>query len=217
MSENKLDGLLSELAADYRQPPSTPREEIWSGIEAAREKGTARGEGPVMSPLRRRYRRIWPGLAAAAVLALGIAIGRYTRVPAETQTLTTAASEEIALDPGPYRFATVQHLGRAEALLTLFRSEARAGEVTGQLEDRARELLATTRLLMDSPSSEDPELRRLLDDVELLLVQITQLAGDRRAEEVALIEDGIQRRDVMLRLRSLDQTDARDRATVGAL
>ena len=38
MTDQQFEEFLKETAADYRHPPETPREEIWSRIDAARTK-----------------------------------------------------------------------------------------------------------------------------------------------------------------------------------
>lgn len=102
----------------------------------------------------------------------------------------------------PYRLAAVQHMSRAEALLTTFRMGARAGEVDAAVQPWARDLLSSTRLLIDSPAAQDPALRALLGDLELVLAQIVQLPAQRRAEEVQLIDRQLDADGVITRLRT---------------
>ena len=101
-----------------------------------------------------------------------------------------------------YQAATLQHLVRAEALLTSYRAEARAGKVDAELSAWARDLLSSTRLLLDSPAARDPRRRQMLEDLELVLVQIVNLAPDSPAAERDLIDRAIERGDVMTRLRT---------------
>jgi hypothetical protein len=109
----------------------------------------------------------------------------------------------MSSDPSvPYRLAAVQHMSRAEALLTTFRAGARAGEVDAAIQPWARDLLTGTRLLIDSPASQDPALRALLGDLELVLAQIVQLSAQRRAEEVQIIDRQLDADGVITRLRS---------------
>src|SRR5207253_2556235 len=79
------------------------------------------------------------------------------------------------------RLAAAQYLTRTEALLTGFRAETRAGVPTAQFSVQARDLLCTTRLMLDSPAARDVRLKSLLEDLELVLAQIAQLpsSGDR--------------------------------------
>jgi len=66
----------------------------------------------------------------------------------------------------------------------------------------ARGLLATNRLLLDSPAGTDPRLKFLLQDLELVLAQIAQLAPEGRSEDLKLITDGLEQDGMMVRLRS---------------
>ena len=70
-----------------------------------------------------------------------------------------------AAGDGTYTQATVDHLARAEALLTSFKG---AGESTTDvaLEGWARDLLADTRLLLDSPAAGDVQRRALVRDLQ---------------------------------------------------
>src|SRR5436190_799831 len=103
-----------------------------------------------------------------------------------------------------YRLAVVEHLAGTEAMLTSFRAAAKHGEVDAQITTWARNLLTTTRLLQASAAQEDPTMKRLLDDLELVLVQIAQYAsaGAHRAEELELIEHSIERRGVIGKLQT---------------
>ena len=70
-----------------------------------------------------------------------------------------------------------EHLTRTVALLTTVRDEDPALGVAANLDGTARELLGTTRLLLDEPQLRDERTRRLLQDLELVLVQIVQARG----------------------------------------
>ena len=103
-----------------------------------------------------------------------------------------------------YRLAVVEHLSRTEAMLTSFRSEAKRGAVDAELTKWARDLLTTTRLLEATAGANDPVMKRLLGDLELVLSQIAQYskAGTRSAEELELIEHSIERRGVIGKIRT---------------
>ena len=113
-------------------------------------------------------------------------------------------------DPTPseglaFRLTVLQHLAGTEAMLTSFRTEAKSGEVDARLTTWARDLLRTTHLLQaSSVASNDPTLKRLLDDLELVLLQISQYTAKspHRAEELELIQRSIDKRGVMAKLRS---------------
>jgi hypothetical protein len=103
-----------------------------------------------------------------------------------------------------YEVATIEHLGRAEALLTAFRAESRSGEVDRQVTAWAGDLLSTTRLLLDSPAAKDPRLAKLLGDLEFVLAQITQLQGQKgaRPDELELIDQAVRQHEMLMRLRA---------------
>jgi hypothetical protein len=102
-----------------------------------------------------------------------------------------------------YRLAVVEHLAGAEALLTSFRVSSKRGEVDPDIARWARSLLTTTRLLESSAAQQDPTMRRLLGDLELVLLQIAQYtAGARNTGELELIEHSIERRGVIAKIRT---------------
>ena len=188
MTDERFEEFLRHTVRDYNRPPEAPKEAMWARIQEERARRPAR------SVVRVRWVQ-W-GLAAAAVLALGVAIGR---VSAPNGQPSTAAAFEAG---AAYRVAAVEHLKLVETFLTVFRSEAgvRPMELA---PGAARELLLTTRLVMDSPAGRDARLAALLQDVELVLAQIASLAGEHDPGELDLIDQGMERRGVMLRLRAI--------------
>ncbi len=103
-----------------------------------------------------------------------------------------------------YRLVVLQHLAGSEAMITSFRSSARNGQLDAELASWSRELLSTTRLLESSQASTDPVMKRLLDDLDLVISQIVQYTnkGTANPEELDLIEQSINKRGVMSKLRS---------------
>lgn len=260
MTEHRdpFDDALAGAARDYNRPPaSVPRDRMWDSIRAQRaaRAATSRKTSP-------SWRRI--ALAAAAVLVLGITIGRvYERLagghPASAVASTTAApydsadvagpvpdtnpataapaqrvaagrssggapgasalpptgrdtaARERTLDSGApgaglgYRLAVVQHLAGTEAMLTAFRVAAQRGTVDPDIPAWARRLVRETRLLAAAPAAaSDPVMQRLLDDLELVLVQIANYtpSGPNDAQSLEIIEHSIERRNVIPKLRA---------------
>lgn len=134
---------------------------------------------------------------------------------------TDRATVRVAVDPRPpatraaparpdarsatRRAAAERHLARVETFLTSFRGgEAAVPEATGVeavfTSRWARELLVHTRLLLDWSADEDPRLRTLLEELELVLVQIVRLDGETPERE--WIVDAMDRQSVLPRLRS---------------
>jgi cell division septation protein DedD len=105
-----------------------------------------------------------------------------------------------------YRLAAVQTLTQAEALLTAYRTSGvaeRDPAAAKQLGQWGREVLSSTRLLLDSPAGDDATLRPLLNDLELVLVQIIRLSGAPLDEnDRALIDDAMRVHNLLPRIRT---------------
>jgi hypothetical protein len=103
-----------------------------------------------------------------------------------------------------YRLVMLRHIAGSEAMITAFRASARSGEIDAQLAAWSRDLLSTTRLLETSPVADDPTMRRLLEDLDLVIVQIARYVarGTVNTEELDLIEESINKRGVVTKLRS---------------
>ncbi|HEX6408528.1 MAG TPA: hypothetical protein VFZ90_15185 [Gemmatimonadales bacterium] len=234
MMDDRFDDLLRDSAREYNDPPETPREELWQRIVAAREAERAAskektedadGERSPILPFR-RFGRVRPGrpltwaAGIAAVLALGIGLGRMSvKQPASVAISAPVPSSSA---PAPratgvaYRVATTEHLSQSEAFLTLFRTSVRGKEGNERLASAtARQLLATNRLLLDSPAAADARTRLLLQDLELVLAEIAQLSPQPKSRDLQLITEGLEQGGVLSRLRTA--VPAGTSATQGAL
>lgn len=200
MTDERFEEFLKQAVREYNAPPETPRAEMWARIDEVRAK--RRGERYV-----ERGSRPWVHWAAgiAAILVLGIGIGRMTAPDMESTAgvlVASGAAEPVEDDNLVFRFAATEYFETTEAFLSLFRVEARAGQADAEVGTWARDLLATARLMMDSPAADDPIFLELLEDLELILVQISQYASHQSTEELELIEQGIEERSVHLRLQA---------------
>jgi hypothetical protein len=202
--------VIGRLRDEYNVPADTPRDEMWVAIEAgleAREEAVVHLEVERRKRSRRLVRPLGWAAAAAAVLVLGVGIGRMT-----TQVPVADVAADVASDPTVLRMAAVQHLGRSGSLLTLVRADARQGRVDPAVGTWARGLLTQTRLLLDTPDGNDPALRDLLEDLELVLVQVVGVAelapGDdaRARSELTLALEGLQEREVLPRIQAVTPT-----------
>ena len=194
-----FDAWIREVAPTLNEPNAAPRLEMWAAIQAARRTAAA--------PPRRRPPWILMSAIAAALL-LGIGIDRVAlqrpNAPAAPAVASLPATPSESDDPSRlYRMAATQTLTQAEALLTAFRSPQQSRTDTRQLGTWGRQVLGSTRLLIDSPAGNDPQLRALLDDLELVLVQIIQLSGaELDATDRALIEGALDNSDLLPRIRT---------------
>jgi len=202
MDEKRFDDVIRNLPDDFRVP-DPPLEEMWRVIENAhfdRPAATSRG-----------WTRTAPWLAAAATLLIGIGIGRYfpsTKNGVTEQSATSTASSTPAIGEtsavaDAYRDQTNQYLGQAAALLISLPAKDGSQKANATFANKAADLLVTTRLLIDSPAAtQDPKLRSLLEDLELVLVQIARLRGERNKGDLDLIHQAVEQGDVLSRLNS---------------
>jgi hypothetical protein len=112
---------------------------------------------------------------------------------------------DVASDQTAYRLAVVEHLTRTEVLLTSFRARENsesAEKLDAQFAAASRELLSTTRLLLAVHRADDPTMTRLLQDLEYVLMQISQYAADGRRVDLEAINQSLDRRNVLPKLRS---------------
>ena len=101
-----------------------------------------------------------------------------------------------------YTVATAQHLTAAEAMLTAFKGDLSQGRMDAEITSWSKDLLSNTRLLLDSPAARDPARRKLLQDLELVLVQIVQLSPRTSARDRDLIKGALTDDQVLTRIRT---------------
>jgi hypothetical protein len=203
MMDDRLDDLLQNAASEYNEPPETPRDVMWERIVAMRAAEKAEAQITPLRPLRHVRPLRWVA-GIAALLALGIGLGRLSVPRAPVVVPGPVATQSgPRLSTAAYQLTTTEHLSQSEAFLTLFRASLRANGGNEQLAAAtARQLLATNRLLLDSPAAKDGKTRLLLQDLELVLAEIAQLSPQSRSRDLDLITQGLERGGVMSRLRT---------------
>ncbi|HEY8469695.1 MAG TPA: hypothetical protein VIL18_08635 [Longimicrobiales bacterium] len=114
------------------------------------------------------------------------------------------ARRDAGTPPGELdALVTTQTLAQGEALITAFRTADAALAADPRIRVWAREILVSTRLLLDSPVAGDAAMRGLLEDLELVLLQIAHLPGSPAdSAERAWIVETLTRGDVLPRLRA---------------
>ncbi len=104
--DDRIDDLIRDEARDYNDPPATPRDRMWERIEMARNAGRIEGRkderlvvlagGATVLPERASRRGTLPlfrlGIGIAALLALGIGIGRTMERADSHRTPVVAAA-----------------------------------------------------------------------------------------------------------------------------
>lgn len=232
MNDDQLDEVLAEAARDYNAPGDIPREAMWARIAEARRQAKVAtrhrgwlwtGAGIAAALListgiviGRRLERSTP-VSRPAVASTDTSARRDSARPIVTprevavapHESSVASTREIPRDTSSpdgklaYQLVVLQHLAGTEAMITSFRASARSGETDAHVSKWARDLLGTTRLLEASPAAADPVMKRLLEDLELVIVQIVQYThrGTNDPEELDLIEQSIKKRGVITKLR----------------
>lgn len=211
------DAWMRTVVADAMQvdPASIPREMMWARIRQQRSAHAPRStRRPVLS--RAVVNRV---MAVAATLLVGVAIGRYgltagprssdLRADAETATVTasrTAAQGTMAQAAdaagAPAVVAMEEHLAHTVALLVTVRDGTPDALPGAGLSGWARELLGTTRMLLDEPSLRDDRTRRLLQDLELVLVQVVQARGAAAPEARRAPSETMRETNLLPRVRA---------------
>jgi hypothetical protein len=198
MKDERFDELMRDAKATYRQPPEAPLDEMWKEIE--REAFGARR--------RQTMSVVYRVLPIAATLVIGIALGRASArvgrpaAPLTPVVATHDSATRVIPASEPYQLETGRYLGQASALLTSLTTEMKDGRASDQFVSRAGDLLTTTRLLLDSPAASGQSMRGLLEDLELVLAQVVRLQDAHSRTELDLINQALEQRDVMPRLRT---------------
>jgi hypothetical protein len=106
--DERIDEIIKSAARDYNRPPVTPREDMWTAIQAARTTAAsgprlhvAAGGSAVSSTYEARSRfssrYTWLGMAAAAslLIATGVGIGRWTSRPVSGSSVAAAKQSTL--------------------------------------------------------------------------------------------------------------------------
>jgi hypothetical protein len=184
------------LAVAVAPPAATPVAASLQSHAAPRRFGSRRAVGMQI-------------LAVAATLAIGVAIGRFG-VPNDLQVgartapqVATAAGTQGVHQNDPAVVAMEEHLARTVALLVTVRDESPDVGPGADVSGWARELLGTTRMLLDEPQLRDDRTRRLLQDLELVLVQIIQARGTAAPEARRAPSETMRETNLLPRVRAV--------------
>ena len=213
MTDDRFDELMRDAEKTYRVPPKPDFDGMWDAISSQ----TAGLTSPqnIVSLSSRPEKRGWlqsSRVRIAAALIVGVGLGRASMLigrngaPVVSATpIAVASAPATRTDTSmarPYEVETSQYLGQTAALLVALPAEVKAGRADRQFTSRAADLLTRTRLLMDSPAANDPAMRNLLEDLELVLAQVVRLQNNGNRIELDLINRALEQRDVIPRLRT---------------
>jgi hypothetical protein len=200
--------------ADSTSPTREQRRAMWQNIANGRAEERIYGDVSTqlldcdngitrvkMRVVLARRSTWWTVSAASALLAAGIVIGVGIRrtVVNQTSLVATAATHANMAQ------ITADHFAASKRLLITVSArsnESDASTADAVLVTRARALLSTTQILLDSPAGVDATKRQLLGDLELVLVQIVQLAPESFPGDRELVARAIAGRRMIPRLQS---------------
>jgi hypothetical protein len=200
---------MRDAAHHYNRPPDLPPFDImWENIE--RRLNATRAIDGMHSITFRSERRSFlnqPWVRMAAMLVLGVGLGRFVLAPGHDRA---APQNEVAQEqvgripdvPSEYQVVTDHYLGQTAALLIALPAELSSRRADSTFLARADDLLLQTRMLLDSPAASDPGLHTLFEDLELVLAQVVRLQGDRDQTRIELLRQALEQGDVIPRLRS---------------
>jgi len=214
--------LYDKMAAAVRKMEARPAPDrppqYWEGYWDRLE---ARMAHEAEAPRVRRTLRIpaWAYSAASAVLlvSLGIFIGRTLLRPrpelipvARTASSGTAmGTGQPALETGSvtpaFAIRASRYLKRSRVLLlAVVNSEPREEDpfrLNLPLQKRtSEELLQEAAVLKKGLRSSDRRLERLISDLEMILLQIANLASDSDDSDIEIIRAGVESRDILFKI-----------------
>ena len=199
----KFDEFLRRAAKDYNAPVPPPADAIWSRIE--QDVAAAISPTPVrVLPRRRTWLVVGAGIAAT--LMIGVAVGRWTALAPAAHVAAIAvpriAQDDSARSAAHAQNVTLAHLADAEVFITTVRADLKAGRADADRAARSRELLARTRLLLGASANRSPAIDQLLQDLELLLAEISALPASRSSMDVRLLDETMRDGNILPRIRA---------------
>ena len=203
----RFDEFLDREAKGYKAGAKAPADDMWARIEPDVARAIRPGQRRTRAPA---WQWLAAGAGIAAALVVGIAIGRRTGVvtqpvPASPPVASNASADSVRAVQ--MRALTMSHLVQAEIFLTEVRADLRTGRQDPRREDRSRELLARTRLLMANDAAGAPAVDRLLQDLELVLAEIAALppadSSKGRSIDSRLLDERLRVGSVLPRIRTI--------------
>jgi len=150
-----------------------------------------------------------PSVATPATAPAGATAAASAVIPPHTNNARSEAAMSANRDrvtaaapSATYSVASARHLQAVQVLLASFAADPADARSDSLVSVWARGLLSNTRLLLDSPAARDPQRARLLQDLEVILVQLVQRAPGGDTEARSAVERSIQKSQIIPRLRS---------------
>jgi hypothetical protein len=204
----KISSLLNQM--DKRRRPEM-KEEFWGGYWARlesrmKDESVPKGEPGWWETLNEffsfKYRWAMAPVAAILLVVVGIGIGRYISIPSGRQILNSALAPIRQFSP-----AVAEHFDNMKPLLIDY-SNAESGIEETTIEEPfmvdkgiLKKLVLQNYLLKKAvANSNDPSIKQLLDDMELVLIELSNSEGNE--EELAeSIKNIIKRNDMLFKMK----------------
>lgn len=229
--DERFERYLREAAADYEAPRGdVPRDDMWAAIQSQRGASATTPRRALASA--RRWTWIGMAATLLVGVGIGRfamrdratpitnspVVANATVTPPSTAPVTTETPRVVsptyiapsaamrqssrAVGNSSYTVASDRHLQAVQLLLASYTADASTVRSDSLLGRWARDLLSNTRLLLDSPAARDSQRARLLEDLEVILVQLVQQTPGDNTEERSAIERTLQKTQIIPRLRS---------------
>jgi hypothetical protein len=203
--DEKFDEFLRGAAKDYKASSDAHAGDIWAAI--------APDVAKAINPQRRFPASLrtatWVGIGIAATLMIGVGVGRWSNRPDAQQQQQHVAvqhpapvNDDSSAHVAHVRATAIEHLADAEVFLTTVRADMKAGRTEADRAERSRELLARTRLLLGSTSNATPNVKRLLEDLELLLAEIAAMPPSHSSMDKTLLDESMREGNIIPRIRA---------------
>ena len=145
-------------------------------------------------------------VVADAAPAESAAAEEPAQAEAPTRVAPTTPAAFAAIAQPAAHYETSRHLDRAATLLTAFRIDQGTPMSQQDLARWARELLGDTRMFLDMEAPRSPLERALLEDLELVLLQISRLGPGVPDFERQLALESMEWKGTLTRLRAASAT-----------
>lgn len=197
----------------------------WGRLKARLEKEAAAAAGarqrrrrPAFVPLREWPRMALGATAAAALVAIGIFLGRsYFSPPSGPARLAPATGETMSLQQqAALTERSRNYLERSKVLLLgvlNFEPDPQATaapDFSFQREYSQRLVQEAAALKDDLQGAENRRLRELVEDLQLVLIQIANLETTHDLPAVDIIKSTVDRRGILLKINLEEMRPARE-------
>ena len=196
MTEEKFEEFVKKAAQSYNVPPArTPREEMWTAIQAQRTSKPRVIYGGVSGATSSRPlfgSRVWLGAAAAGLvlIAAGVGIGRWSARPASNAAVMQAQPQTVTANPQPATPAAGNPPPQPGSVLPQVatgtaRSGVSAGPVasTGAASSGSRSVALSAPFVSTPTSAYQIAAMHHLSDAEALLTSFrTRSAADQQVD-----------------------------------